>query len=75
MLYTKEVPYLYSRDSIYYFNRRIPKDLQGHYHCDRIIVSLHTRSTHVAKTKSVTLAAQLDEGRFYRIIFSYTSGK
>ena len=64
MLYTREVPYLYSRDSIYYFNRRIPKDLQSHYRCNRIIVSLHTRSTHVAKTKSVTLAAQLDEEWF-----------
>ena len=61
MLYTREVPYVYARDSIYYFNRRIPKDLQRHYRCDRIIVSLHTKSTHAAKTKSVTLAAQLDE--------------
>ena len=31
MLYTKEVPYIYARDSIYYFNRRIPKDLQSHF--------------------------------------------
>ena len=61
MLYTKEVPYVYARDSIYYFNRRIPKDLQRHYRCDRIVVSLHTKSPHAAKTKSVTLAAQLDE--------------
>ena len=61
MLYTREVPYVYARDSIYYFNRRIPKDLQRHYRCDRIVVSLHTKSPHAAKTKSVTLAAQLDE--------------
>ena len=61
MPYTREVPYAYARDSIYYFNRRIPKDLQRHYRCDRIIVSLHTKSPHAAKTKSVTLAAQLDE--------------
>ena len=64
MLYTREVPYVYPRDSIYYFNRRIPKDLQRHYRCDRIIVSLHTKSPHAAKTKSVTLAAQLDEEWF-----------
>ena len=64
MLYTKEIPYVYPRDSIYYFNRRIPKDLQRHYRCDRIIVSLHTKSPHAAKTKSVTLAAQLDEEWF-----------
>ena len=64
MLYTREAPYVYPRDSIYYFNRRIPKDLQRHYRCDRIIVSLHTKSPHAAKTKSVTLAAQLDEEWF-----------
>ena len=64
MLYTREVPYVYPRDSIFYFNRRIPKDLQRHYRCDRIIVSLHTKSRHAAKTKSVTLAAQLDEEWF-----------
>ena len=58
MLYTREAPYVYARDSIYYFNRRIPKDLQRHYRCNRIIVSLHTKSPHAAKTKSVTLAAQ-----------------
>ena len=61
MLYTREVPYVYARDSIFYFNRRIPKNLQRHYRCDRIVVSLHTKSPHAAKTKSVTLAAQLDE--------------
>ena len=64
MLYTKEVPYVYARDSNYYFNRRIPKDPQHHYRCDRIVVSLHTKSPHAAKTKSVTLAAQLDEEWF-----------
>ena len=64
MLYIREVPYVYARDSIFYFNRRIPKDLQHHYRCDRIVVSLHTKSPHAAKTKSVTLAAQLDEEWF-----------
>ena len=64
MLYTREVQYVYPRDSIYYFTRRIPKDLQRHYRCDRIIVSLHTKSRQAAKTKSVTLAAQLDEEWF-----------
>tara|TARA_Y100001970_G_scaffold258908_1_gene339319 strand:- start:1220 stop:1375 length:156 start_codon:yes stop_codon:yes gene_type:complete len=29
MLYTREVPYLYSRDSIYYFNRRIDTDYEN----------------------------------------------
>jgi len=61
MLYTKEVPYVYARNRVFYFNRKIPIDLQRHYRCNRIVVSLHTKSPHAAKTKSVTLAAQLDE--------------
>ena len=28
MLRTKEVPYVYSRDGIFYFTRRIPNDLK-----------------------------------------------
>jgi len=60
MLYTKEVPYVYPRNSIYYFNRRIPRDQQHRNLCDQIELSSHTKSAHVAKIKSVTLVAQLD---------------
>ena len=49
MLYTREVPYVYARDSIYYFSRRLPKDLQRHYRCSRIVVSLDTKSGQAAK--------------------------
>ena len=61
MLQTIDVPYVYSRDSIYYFTRRIPKDLRGHYRCPRIVVSLRTRSAQAARTKPTNLVAQLDE--------------
>ena len=61
MLNTKDIPYVYIRDGHYYFNRRVPMDLQGHYRCPRIIVSLRTKSAQAANTKSVTLASQLDE--------------
>ena len=61
MFQTIEAPYVYSRDGIYYFTRRIPKDLRGHYRCPRIIVSLRTKSAQAARTKSTILAAQLDE--------------
>jgi integrase len=61
MLKTKEAPYIYDRDGIFYFTRRIPKDLQGHYRCPRIVMSLRTKSIRAAKIKSVTLSAQLDE--------------
>jgi len=61
MLQTTDAPFIYDRDGIFYFTRRIPKDLQGHYRCPRIVLSLRTKSFRAAKTKSVTLAAQLDE--------------
>ena len=61
MLSTTEVPYAYIRDGIFYFNRRVPKDLSGYYRCPRIIVSLKTKSAQAAKVKSVSLASQLEE--------------
>ena len=61
MLCTTEVPYVYKRDGIFYFNRRVPKDLLGHYRCSRIIISLKTKSAQAARVKSVSLASQLDE--------------
>ena len=61
MLKTTDAPYIYDWDGIFYFTRRIPKDLQGHYRCPRIVLSLRTKSIRAAQTKSVTLAAQLDE--------------
>ena len=61
MLRTTEVPYVYSRDGIFYFTRRIPNDLKGYYRCPRLVLSLRTKSLRAAKTKSTTLAAQLDE--------------
>ncbi len=64
MLYTKEAPYIYSREGIFYFTRRIPKDLNKHYRCLRITLSLRTRSENAARTKSLTLAAQLNEEWF-----------
>ena len=61
MLCTTAVPYIYQRDGIFYFNRRVPKDLLGHYRCSRIIISLKTKSAQAAKVKAVSLASQLDE--------------
>ena len=61
MLRTKEVTCVYSRDGIFYFTRRVPKDLQGYYRCPRIVLSLRTKSQRAAQTKSTSLAARLDE--------------
>ena len=61
ILCTTKVPYVYKRDGIFYFNRRVPKDLPRHYRCSRIIIFLKTKSAQAAKVKSVSLASQLDE--------------
>ena len=55
------VPYVYKKRDIYYFSRRVPKDLEDCYKASKITLFLRTKSTKVAKTKSVSLASQLDE--------------
>ena len=55
------IPYLYQKRDIYYFSRRVPKDLEDHYRSSKITLSLRTKSLKVAKTKSASLASQLDE--------------
>ena len=58
---TTDTPYIYPRDGIYYFTRRIPNELQAYYKCPRIVISLRTKSLKAATTKSNTLVSQLDE--------------
>jgi hypothetical protein len=58
---TTETPYIYKRDSTFYFSRRVPKDLVGHYMYPRIVISSRIKSFKAATTKSSTLSAQLDE--------------
>ena len=57
----KLVPYVYKKRNIYYFSRRVPKDLEGHYKASKIVFSLKTKSLKNAKAKSALLASQLDE--------------
>ena len=61
MLQTKCGPYLYKRGGVYYFSRRIPSDLKGHYKLNRIVVSLKTTSLRAAQTRASSLATKLDE--------------
>ncbi len=55
------VPYLYQKRGVYYFTRRVPKDLEGYYRCPKIALSLHTKSLKAAKAKSASLASQHEE--------------
>tara|TARA_B110000046_G_scaffold122484_1_gene129112 strand:- start:32 stop:472 length:441 start_codon:yes stop_codon:yes gene_type:complete len=56
-----ELPYIYDRAGIDYFYKRIPKDLERHYKCPKVVIFLRTRSLRAAKAKTATLSAQLDE--------------
>jgi hypothetical protein len=51
------VPYSYQKRDIYYFSRRVPKDLEDCYRSSKITLSLGTKSPKLAKTKSASLAS------------------
>ena len=58
---TKRAPYLYQKRGWWYFSRRVPADLKGHYRCSRITFSLKTRSLKAAKTRAMSLAGSLEQ--------------
>ncbi|WP_369808839.1 DUF6538 domain-containing protein [Phaeobacter sp. S60] len=47
--------YLSLKEGIFYFNRRVPKDLRSHYSC-----SLRTRSRAVALARANSASVKLD---------------
>ena len=55
------IPYLYQKRGVYYFSRRVPGDLLGHYRQSKIVFSIRTKSLKAARVKSASLAAQLNE--------------
>ena len=54
-------PYSYQMRDVYYFSRRVPKDLEDYYRSSKITLSLRTKSLKVAKAKSTSPTSQLDE--------------
>ena len=51
MMHKNYINYLQCRDNIYYFVRRVPKDIHKHYSSQRISLSLKTKSKRVAEHK------------------------
>lgn len=49
------------KEGIFYFSRRIPKDLQHHYTSSKIAYSLRTRSVAIAASRAQRAAQKLDE--------------
>ena len=61
MAYDKSVSYSFKKNGIYYFERRVPADLERHYVSRKISFSLKTRSPRVASTRSLRAASQLEQ--------------
>ena len=61
MMYKKEELYLTTRNSIYYFVRRVPRDLIQYYSSNRINFSLKTKSKLKALRVYSTVKQKLDD--------------
>jgi integrase len=61
MAYDNSVPFSFTKNGIYYFERRVPSDLRKHYEAPKIAYSLRTKSALVAISRSSRAAQQLDE--------------
>jgi len=58
---TNRSHFLFQKRGVFYFTRRVPRDLRAHYTSRRIILSLRTRSRRAAQARSASLAAKLEE--------------
>jgi hypothetical protein len=65
MAETKTAPHSFVKDGVFYFVRRVPKDLQNNYTSTKISFSLRTRSANVAATRAVRAAQSLDESWYF----------
>jgi hypothetical protein len=65
MVYDNLVPFSFMKNGIFYFERRVPRDLLRHYDTRKISYSLRTRSAQVATTRARRAADQLDEYWYY----------
>ncbi len=53
--------FTYRKDGVFYFSRRIPKDIKHKYGHDKFVMCLRTKSRVVADKSSRAIAARLDE--------------
>ena len=54
------VTYLFQKRGVYYFERRIPKDVRPYYSANKIIKSLRTKNQRIANTMSLQMSSRLD---------------
>lgn len=64
-------PFTFVKQGVFYFSRRVPKDLSPHYTSSKIAFSLRTRSPVVAKSRASRAAQQLDEHWYHLRIHDF----
>jgi len=53
--------YLWLKGDTYFFNRRVPKDMQGHYKASRIVICLKTTRKDTAVRSAKSIAQRLED--------------
>jgi len=61
MVYQRVAQYLWLKGETYYFNRRVPKDMRGHYKASRIVICLKTTRKHTALRSAKSIAQRLED--------------
>ena len=61
MVYQRVAHYLWLKGDTYYFNRRVPKDMQGHYKSSRIVICLKTTRKDTAIRSAKSIAQRLED--------------
>jgi len=61
MVYQRVAHYLWLKGETYYFNRRVPKDMQGHYKTSRIVICLKTTRKDTAVRSARSIAQRLED--------------
>ena len=61
MVYQRVANYLWLKGDTYYFNGRVPKDMQGHYTASRIVICLKTTRKDTAVRSAKSIAQRLED--------------
>ena len=61
MVYQNSASYLWIKGETYYFNRRVPKDIQSYYSSSRIVICLKTSRRESALRAARSIAQRLED--------------
>ena len=61
MVYQRVAQYLWLKGNIYYFNRSVLRDMQGHYNSCRIVICLKTTRQDTAAKSAKSIAQRLHD--------------